>query len=95
MPLELDDPYVVIYRQIHAVVDNDGHQIELLERSSCYGGSAWARYHYSKGPLIKSSRALGDWFRYIVCPGKADLDLISSRRSAGIESVLVMRKRWR
>ena len=92
MPLELDDPYVVIYRQIHAVVDNDGHQIELLERSSCYGGSAWARYHYSKGPLIKSSRALGDWFRYIVCPGKADLDLISSRRSAGIESVLVNEK---
>jgi methanogenesis imperfect marker protein 11 len=88
--LELEDPYVVVYRQIHAVADESGEEVELLERSSCYGGSAWARYHYSRGPLIISSRSQGEWFRYLVRPGKIDLDLVSSRRSAGIESVRVL-----
>lgn len=87
--LELEDPYVVVYRQIHAVADEGGDLVEILEHSNCYGGSAWARYHYSKGPLIVSSRALGDWFRYLVRPGKIDLDLKSSKRSAGIESVTI------
>ena len=87
--LELEDPYVVIYKQIHAVVDQEGKQVELMERSSCYGGSAWARYHYSRGPLVLSSRNLGEWFRYMILPGSADLDLVSSKRSAGIESVQV------
>ncbi|MDM7940368.1 MAG: DUF1743 domain-containing protein [Methanothrix sp.] len=90
MQLELDDPYVVVYRQIHAIVDADGRRVELLERSNCYGGSAWAQYHYSKGPLVISARNLGDWFRYMISPGHVDLDLISSRRSAGIESVHVL-----
>ncbi len=89
MQLELEDPYVVVYRQIHAIVDDDAGEVELLERSNCYGGSAWARYHYSHGPLVKSSRNLGEWFRYQIAPGKADLDLVSSKRSAGIESVVV------
>ncbi len=89
MQLELEDPYVVVYKQIHAVVDDDASRVELLERSNCYGGSAWARYHYSNGPLVKSSRVLGEWFRYQIAPGKADLDLVSSKRSAGIESVAV------
>jgi methanogenesis imperfect marker protein 11 len=87
--LELEDPYVVVYRQIHALVDEEEKRVELLERSNCYGGSAWARYHYSRGPLVQSSRVLGDWFRYMINPGKANLDLVSSKRSAGIESVLV------
>ncbi len=87
--LELEDPYVVIYKQIHAVVDQEGKQVELMERSRCYGGSAWARYHYSRGPLVLSSRNLGEWFRYMILPGSADLDLVSSKRSAGIESVQV------
>ncbi|MDD2755575.1 MAG: DUF1743 domain-containing protein [Methanothrix sp.] len=89
MQLELADPYVVVYKQIHAVVDDESQWVELMERSSCYGGSAWARYHYSNGPLVKSSRNLGEWFRYMIRPGKADLDLVSSKRSAGIESVIV------
>jgi methanogenesis imperfect marker protein 11 len=89
LPLELEDPYVVVYKQIHAVVDDEGSRVELMERSSCYGGSAWARYHYSKGPLVKISRNLGEWFRYMITPGKVDLDLVSSQRSAGIESVIV------
>ncbi|MGD0952133.1 MAG: methanogenesis marker protein 11 [Methanotrichaceae archaeon] len=85
----LRDPYVVVYKQIHAIADPDGDLVEILERSTCYGGSAWARYHYTKGPLIQSSRALGEWFRYVVRPGTVDLDLVSSKRSAGIESVQV------
>ena len=87
--LSLDDPYAVVYKQIHAVTDSDGGKVEILERSSCYGGGAWSLHHYSKGPLIISSRSIGEWFRYLVRSGKADLGLASSRRSAGIESVLV------
>jgi methanogenesis imperfect marker protein 11 len=86
---ELEDPYSVVYRQIHAVANESRDRVEILERSSCYGGSAWARYHYSKGPLIISSRSVGEWFRYHVRPSKIDLDLISSKVSAGIESVLI------
>jgi methanogenesis imperfect marker protein 11 len=89
LQLELEDPYVVVYKQIHAVVDDEGSRMELMERSNCYGGSAWARYHYSNGPLVKSSRNLGEWFRYMISPGKVDLELASSKRSAGIESVIV------
>lgn len=89
LDLELEDPYVVVYRQIHAIANESRDLVEILEHSNCYGGSAWARYHYSKGPLIISSRALGDWFRYLVRPGTIDLDLISSKKSAGIESVLI------
>lgn len=89
MQLELDDPYVVAYKQIHAVVDDDAKRVELLERSSCYGGSAWARYHYSRGPLVLNSFNQGEWFRYMINPGTVDLDLASSKRSAGIESVRV------
>jgi len=87
--LSLDDPYAVVYRQIHAVSSPDGGAVEILERSSCIGGGAWSLYHYSKGPLVVSSRSVGEWFRYLVKAGKAELDLASSRRSAGIESVLV------
>ena len=36
-----------------------------------------------------SSRNLGEWFRYMISTGSADLDLVSSKRSAGIESVQV------
>ena len=89
MQLELEDPYVVVYKQIHAVVDDEGRRVELMERSRCYGGSAWARYHYCRGPLVKGCRNIGEWFRYAITPGAVDLDLVSSKRSAGIESVAV------
>jgi len=92
LQLELQDPYVVAYKQIHAMVDENASLVELMERSNCYGGSAWARYHYSRGPLVKSSRNLGEWFRYMIAPGRVDLDLISSKKSAGIESVIVKGK---
>ena len=58
--LELEDPYVVVYKQIHAVVDDEGRRVELIERSRCYGGSAWARYHYCSGPLVKGCRNIGE-----------------------------------
>ncbi len=83
----LKAPYTVAYKQIHAIANEDGKLVEILERSNCYGGSAWAMYHYSKGDLIVSARPIGDWFRYIVHPGKIELNLISSKISAGIESV--------
>jgi len=87
--LSLEDPYVVVYKQIHAVCSPDGEKVEILERSNCQGGSAWSMYHYSKGPLVLSSRSVGEWFRYLVRCGSADLNLASSQRSAGFESVLV------
>jgi methanogenesis imperfect marker protein 11 len=87
--VQLEDPYVVAYKQIHAVCASEGDRVEILERSSCYGGSAWARYHYSQGPLVISSRNIGDWFRYLAKPGRVDLDLVSSKKSAGIEAIIV------
>jgi methanogenesis imperfect marker protein 11 len=87
--LTLEDPSAVVYRQIHAVASPDDEEVEILERSSCFGGGAWSLHHYSKGPLVIESRSVGEWFRYHVRAGRADLALASSRRSAGFESVLV------
>ena len=86
--VHLEDPYTVVYKQIHAISSESG-LVEILENSSCYGGAAWSRHHYSRGPLVISSRVTGSWFRYLVRCGRADLELISSKRSAGIESVIV------
>jgi len=80
---------VVVYKQIHAVVDDDAKRVDLSKSSTLLGGSAWARYHYSHGPLVISSCNQGEWFRYMLNPGNVDLDLVSSKRSAGIESVKV------
>jgi len=85
----LEDPYVVAYKQIHAVCASEEDRVEILERSNCYGGSAWARYHYSQGPLVISSRNIGEWFRYLATPGRVNLDLVSSRKSAGIEAIII------
>ena len=43
MQLELDDPYVVVYKQIHVVVDDGGSRVELMERSGviCVPGSSF------------------------------------------------------
>jgi len=35
--LTLEDPYAVVYRQIHAVASPDDEEVEILERSSCFG----------------------------------------------------------
>ncbi len=87
--MELPDPYNIKYKGIYAVADRKNEHVEIMEQSSCYGGSAWALYHYSKSPLVIKSRAVGDMMRYLVRTGHIPLDLKSSVAAAGIESVIV------
>ncbi len=87
--MQLSDPYNITYKGIYAVADRKNERVEIMEHSSCYGGSAWALYHYSKSPLVIKSRAVGDMMRYLVRVGNSPLNLRSSTAAAGIESVLV------
>ncbi len=87
--MHLSDPYNITYKGIYAVADRKNEHVEIMERSNCYGGSAWALYHYSKSPLVIKSRAVGDMMRYLVRTGHIPLDLQSSVAAAGIESVIV------
>ncbi len=87
--MQLSDPYNITYKGIYAVADRKKELVEIMEHSSCYGGSAWALYHYSKSPLVIKSRAVGDMMRYLVRAGHLHLDLRSSIAAAGIESVIV------
>ncbi len=87
--MHLPDPYNVTYKGIYAVADKKNELVEIMEHSSCYGGSAWALYHYSKSPLVIKSRSVGDMMRYTVRTGHKPLDLRSSIAAAGIESVFV------
>jgi methanogenesis imperfect marker protein 11 len=87
--MQLSDPYNITYKGIYAVADRKNEHVEIMERSSCYGGSAWALYHYSKSPLVIKCRAVGDMMRYLVRTGSIPLDLKSSVAAAGIESVIV------
>lgn len=87
--MQLSDPYNITYKGIYAVADRKNERVEIMEHSSCYGGSAWALYHYSKSPLVIKSRAVGDMMRYLVRAGISPLDLRSSIAAAGIESVIV------
>ncbi len=88
--MHLHDPYNIKYKGIYAVADRRNEYAEIMEHSSCYGGSAWALYHYSKSPLVIKSRAVGDMMRYLVKVGTSSLALRSSIAAAGIESVLVI-----
>lgn len=87
--MELQDPYNITYKGIYAVADRNNGHVEIMEHSNCYGGSAWALYHYSKSPLVIESRAVGDMMRYLVRTGHTPLNLQSSVAAAGIESVIV------
>lgn len=87
--MELSDPYNITYKGIYAVADRNNEHVEIMEQSNCYGGSAWALYHYSKSPLVIKSRSVGDMMRYLVRTGHIPLDLRSSVAAAGIESVIV------
>jgi len=89
MLMHLSDPYNIKYKGIYAVADRNDELVEIIEHSNCYGGSAWALYHYSKSPLVIKSRSVGDMMRYLVKVGHSHLDLRSSIAAAGIESVLV------
>lgn len=87
--MQLSDPYNIAYKGIYAVADRKNEHVEIMEHSNCYGGSAWALYHYSKSPLVIKARAVGDMMRYLVRTGNSNLDLRSSVAAAGIESVIV------
>lgn len=92
MFMHLSDPYNIAYKGIYAVADRKNELVEIMEHSNCYGGSAWALYHYSKSPLVIKSRAVGDMMRYLVRVGHSPLALQSSIAAAGIESVIVKDK---
>src|SRR3989304_6621822 len=87
--MNLPDPYNIKYKGIYAVADRKNELVEIMEHSNCYGGSAWALYHYSKSPIVIKGRALGDMMRYLVRTGHSLLDLRSSIAAAGIESVII------
>lgn len=87
--MHLSDPYTIPYKGIYAVADENNERVEILEHSNCYGGSAWALYHYSKSPIVLKARAVGDMMRYLVRTGSMPLHLQSSIAAAGIESVIV------
>jgi len=87
--MHLHDPYNITYRGIYAVANRDNKLVEIIEHSRCYGGSAWALYHYSKSPIVIDSRAVGDMMRYLVKTGTEPLNLKPSVAAAGIESVVV------
>ncbi len=89
MIMHLQDPYNIPYKGIYAIADLKNEFVELMEHSNCYGGSAWALYHYSKSPLVIKSRAVGDMMRYLIKVGRSNLTLQSSTAAAGIESVIV------
>lgn len=79
-------PWIVPYEDILAVAGTDC--VELIETTNCYGGAAWARYHYSQtSPLIVSSRSLGNTTRYLIKVGTSHLKLRASVSAGGIESV--------
>lgn len=87
--MNLKDPYNIPYKGIYAVADQKNEFVELIEHSSCYGGSAWALYHYSKSPLVLKNRSVGDMMRYLIKVGRSNLALQSSTAAAGIESVII------
>ncbi len=87
--MHLSDPYTIPYKGIYAVADRKNELVEIMEHSSCLGGSAWALYHYSKSPLVIKTRAVGDMMRYLIRAGRSTLNLQSSIAAAGIESVLI------
>lgn len=79
-------PWIVPYKDILAIAGTDC--VELIETTNCYGGAAWARYHYSQtSPLIISSRSFGSTTRYLIKVGTSHLNLRASVSAGGIESV--------
>ncbi len=79
-------PWIVPYDDILAIAGTG--QVELIEFTNCYGGAAWARYHYTQtSPLIVESRALGPSTRYTLKEGTSALKLQASVSAGGIEAV--------
>ena len=85
----IDDPYTVPYQAIYAVCNEEGSLVEIIEFSRCYGGSAWARYHYAKSPLVIGTKVIGNTIRYLCRTGSCDLNLEASHAAGGIKCVAV------
>ncbi len=82
-------PWIVPYDDILAIA-GDGC-VELIEITNCYGGAAWARYHYTQtSPLIVESRTLGSTTRFTIKEGTSALKLRASVSAGGIEAVEVL-----
>jgi methanogenesis imperfect marker protein 11 len=83
-------PWIVPYKDIIAIAGTGC--IELIETTNCYGGAAWARYHYAQAsPLIVTSRALGNTTRYLIKEGTSHLKLRASVSAGGIESIELLK----
>lgn len=85
----LQDPYVIHYPRIAAVVNESGTHAELIEFFDCTGGAMWSKLHYAKSPLVEEVRAIGPTMRYSLRTGSVDLALEGSRFPAGISSCIV------
>ena len=77
-------PYVIRFPGIVAVANEKGTEIELIEFFDCIGGAMWSQHHYAQSPLVRSVRNVGSSMRYLIRPGRADLDLQGSSLPAGI-----------
>jgi methanogenesis imperfect marker protein 11 len=77
-------PYVIRYPGIVAIAHENGTEVELIEFFDCIGGAMWSQHHYAQSPLVRSARNVGSSMRYLIRPGKADLDLQGSSFPAGI-----------
>jgi methanogenesis imperfect marker protein 11 len=83
-------PWIVPYKDIIAIAGTGC--IELIETTNCYGGAAWARYHYAQAsPLIVTSRVLGNTTRYLIKEGTSHLKLRASVSAGGIESIELLK----
>jgi methanogenesis imperfect marker protein 11 len=87
--MNLNDPYTVTYTGIYAVCDRENRHVDIIEQSSCYGGSAWTMHHYASSPLIEKVISVGNMIRYRTKTGTEPLKLEASIAAAGIESVEV------
>jgi len=87
--MTLNSPYAVTYKGIYAIANEQNTLVELIEESQCYGASAWARYHISKGPLVVSSCSIGSTMRYLLNVEETDFELIGSKQAAGIKKVVI------
>lgn len=83
----IEDPYTVPYQAIYAVCNDEDSLVEIIEFSRCYGGSAWARYHYAKSPLVIGTKVIGNTIRYLCRVGSCDLTLEASHAAGGIKCV--------
>lgn len=87
--MDLKDPYTVTYDGIYALCDRQDMHVDIIEKSSCYGGSAWTMHHYATSPMIEEVMSVGNLIRYRMRTGTSELALEASVAAAGIESVVV------